>query len=60
MEGKGFHHFREFYINETLVNFVLGQGQAHYFLPKGKKVIWLEVDPSEAKKTIRDLIKQIP
>jgi len=60
MEGKGFHHFREFYINETPVNFVLEQGRAHYFFQNGKKVIWLEVDPSEARKTIRDLIKQIP
>ena len=60
MEGKGFWHFRQTSISETPVNFVMGQGQAHYFFQKGKKVIWLAVNPSEAKKTIRDLIGQIP
>jgi len=60
MEGNGFWHFREISISEMPVNFVMGQGQAHYFFQKGKKVIWLAVAPSEARETITDLMDQVP
>jgi len=60
MEGNGFWHFREISISEMSVNFVMGQGQAHYFFQKGKRVIWLTVDPSEASETVTDLIDQVP
>ena len=60
MEGRAFWHFREISISGTPVNFVIGQGQFHYFFQKGIKVIWAAVDPPEARDTIRDLIEQIP
>ncbi len=59
MEGKRFWHFRETSIRDIPVNLVMGQGQAHYFFQKGKKVIWLAVDPAEAETTVRDLIGKI-
>ncbi|UCG14280.1 MAG: hypothetical protein JSU72_07415 [Deltaproteobacteria bacterium] len=60
MEGRAFWHFQEISINSVPVYFVVGQGQAHYFFRKGKRVIWLAVDPPEARKSIRDLLGQIP
>ena len=60
MKNREFWHSREISISGTPVNFVVGQGQAHYFFQRGIKVIWVAVDPSEARKTIRDLIEQIP
>ena len=59
-EGGEFWHFRVISIEGTRVYFVLGMGQAHHFFQKGKKVIWLAVEPSEARQTIRDLIGKIP
>ena len=59
-EGKEFWHFQVMSIEGLKVYFVLGMGQAHYFFQKKNKAIWLAVDPSPAKETIRDLIKKIP
>ncbi len=58
-DQKTFGHFREMSIEGLPVYLVLGMGQAHYFFQKGMKVIWLAVDPSLAKETIRDLIEKI-
>lgn len=58
-EGN-FWHFREISIQGVAVYFVVGMGQAHYFFQKGRKVIWLAVDPSLAREEIRDAIGKIP
>jgi hypothetical protein len=58
-EGN-FWHFREISIQGVAVYFVVGMGQAHYFFQKGRKVIWLAVDPSLAREAIRDAIGKIP
>ena len=58
--GGQFWHFRKTSIEERSVYFVLGMGQAHYFYKKGKRVIWLAVDPTGAKETARDFIVNIP
>jgi hypothetical protein len=55
-----FWHFREISIEGTPVYFVVGMGQAHYFFQKGDRAIWLAVDPSLAKVTIRDVFTKIP
>ncbi len=59
-EGGEFWHFRVISIEGTQVYFVVGMGRTHYFFQKGKKVIWLAADPSEARQAIRDLIGKIP
>ncbi len=46
-EGN-FWHFREISIQGVAVYFVVGMGQAHYFFQKGRKAVWLAVDPSLA------------
>ena len=55
-----FWHFREMSIQGVTVNFVVGMGQAHYFFQKGRKIIWLAVDPPLAREAIRDAIEKIP
>lgn len=59
-KGGNFWHFREISIQGVAVYFVVGMGQAHYFFQKGRKVIWLAVDPSLAREAIRDAIGKIP
>jgi len=59
-QGKqqSFWHFRQIVIEERTVYFAVGMGQAHYFFPKGSKVIWLAVDPQLAKGAIRDAVRK--
>jgi hypothetical protein len=59
-QGKqqSFWHFRQIVIEERTVYFAVGMGQAHYFFPKGSKVIWLAVDPKLARGAIRDAVRK--
>lgn len=55
-----FWHFQIQEIEGMPVYFVVGMEQAHYFFQKGGKVIWLAIDGSLARETVRDLVKKIP
>jgi len=59
-QGKqqSFWHFRQIVIEERTVYFAVGMGQAHYFFPKGSRVIWLAVDPELARGAIRDAVRK--
>jgi len=59
-EQTNFWHFQEMHIEGVMVYFVVGMGQGHYFFQKGAKSVWLSVDPSLAKESIRDLIGRFP
>jgi hypothetical protein len=60
-QGKqqSFWHFRQIVVEEQKVYFAIGMGQAHYFFPKGNRVIWLAVDPQLAKGAIRDAVRKL-
>lgn len=57
---KSFWHFQEIFIDSVKVYFVVGMGQTHYFYRKGEKVIWLAIDPDQAREAIRDVLQKIP
>lgn len=55
-ESNGFGHHESFRVDGKQVEFVVGQGQVHFFFARGTDVYWLGIDARLARGALAQLL----